>query len=111
MGNDAVSISVPYDFDVTGIVAPPHAVPNPRFGLASVRQRLYRGRCANNSHLEANFQAYRDKQQVLLDMVNNQEGLKNSQRKVVSRYINDFYKTINSQRRADAEIVKACLGK
>ena len=111
MGNDSISISVPYDFDITGIVSPPHAVPNPRFGLASVRQRLYRGRCANNSHLESTFQAYRDKQQDLLDLVNNQEGLSKSERKRTLRYIDDFYKVINSQRQINYRIIKACLGK
>ena len=111
MGNDTVSISVPYDFDVTGIVAPPHAVPNPRFGLASVKQRLYRGRCANNSRLETTFQTYRDKQQDIYDLVNNMEGLSKGERKRTVRYIDDFYKIINSQRQVNHRIVKKCLGK
>ena len=110
MGNDTVSISVPYDFDVTGIVAPPHAVPNPRFGLASVKQRLYRGRCANNSHLDTTFQTYRDKQQEILDLVNNLEGLSKGERKRTARYIGDFYKIINSERQVNYRIVKKCLG-
>jgi hypothetical protein len=111
MGNDKVSISVPYDFDVTGIVSAPHAAPNPRFGLSTVKQRLYRGRCANNSHLDATFQSYRDKQQDIFDLVNNLEGLNKGDRKRTAKYIGDFYKIINSQRQVNYRIVKACLGK
>jgi hypothetical protein len=102
---------VPYDFDVSGIVAPPHAVPNPRFGLSSVKQRLYRGRCANNGQLDATFQVYRDKQQEILDLVNDLEGLSKGERKRTLKYIGDFYKIINSERQVNFRIVKACLGK
>ena len=111
MGNDDVKISVPYDFDVTGISSPPHAVPNPRFGLASVKQRLYRGRCTNNEYLEGSFQTYRDKKADIISLVANLEGLSNSERKKTLRYIEDFYKIINSERQVNRRIVKACLGK
>ena len=106
---DGRLISVPYDFDVTGFANPPHAIPNPRFGLISVKQRLYRGRCANNGHLEATFQLFRDKKQPIYDLVNNQQGLSNSERKKTLRYIDDFYKIIDSKRQVNSRFLKACL--
>ena len=111
LGNETTSISVPYDFDVSGIVSPAHAVPNPRFGLSGVKQRLYRGRCANNQHLESSFQTWRDRRDAIFDMINNLEGLSNSERKRTARYVSDFYKIIDSKSDVDRRLVKACLGK
>ena len=52
-GNEGEPIySMPYDFDMSGFVDAPYAEPNPRFKIRSVRQRLYRGRCAHNGHLD-----------------------------------------------------------
>jgi len=36
--------TIPYDFDQSGLVDAPHARPNERFDLRTVRDRLYRGR-------------------------------------------------------------------
>jgi hypothetical protein len=108
--NDDTQISVPYDFDVTGIVAPPHAVPNPRFRLASVKQRMYRGRCANNEHLEATFQLFRDERQAIEGLVNDQPALSKRERKRTLNYIDDFYKIIDSERQVNYRFLKACLG-
>jgi hypothetical protein len=106
---DGRLISVPYDFDVSGFANPPHAKPNPRFGLANVKQRLYRGRCENNGLLEGTFQQFRDRKQAIYDLVNNQQGLSNSERKKTIRYIDDFYKIIDSKRQVNYRFLKACL--
>ncbi len=108
--NDDTQISVPYDFDVTGFVAPPHAVPNPRFRLSSVKQRLYRGRCTNNEHLDATFDSFRDNRQAIERLVSDQPALSNGERKRTLRYINDFYKTIDSPRQVNYRFLEACLG-
>jgi len=110
MKNENTRISIPYDFDVTGFADPPHAKPNPRFGLASVKQRLYRGRCANNDQLERTFQLYRDKRAEIDGLVNGQPGLSDSERKKTLGYIDDFYKIIDSQRQVNYRFLKACLG-
>ena len=107
-GDDRL-ISVPYDFDVSGLANPPHAKPNPRFGLANVKQRLYRGRCANNGQLEETFQLFRDQKQAIYDLVNNQQGLSKKERKRTVGYIDDFYKIIDSKRQVNYRFLKACL--
>ena len=38
---------VPYDFDFSGIIKTPYANPSPRLPIKSVRQRLWRGPCAD----------------------------------------------------------------
>lgn len=108
--NDDTQISVPYDFDISGIVSPPHARPNPRFRLSNVRQRLYRGRCANNEHLETTLQAFRNRREAIYGVINDLEGLRESERKKTTRYVQDFYKIIDTPRLTRRDIVKDCLG-
>ena len=109
--NDDTQISVPYDFDVTGFANPPHAVPNPRFRLSGVEQRLYRGRCTNNDQLDATFQLFRDRKKEIYDLVNKQQGLGKRARKEALRYIDDFYDIIDSERQVRNRILESCLGR
>jgi len=102
-------LSVPYDFDVTGIVDAPYAVPNPRFKLRNVEQRLYRGRCYNNEYLETTLQLFRDRRQAIYDLLDTVPDLSGTSIKKVRRYVDEFYKTIDSPKRVDRDIVRKCL--
>ena len=56
-------LPVPYDFDWSGVVGARYAVPDPRLGISTVRERLYRGPCRSASQLApafARFLAQRD---------------------------------------------------
>ena len=43
---------VPYDFDISGMVQPPYAAPDPNLGITSVRDRLYRGPCRPHEQVD-----------------------------------------------------------
>lgn len=107
---DSTQISVPYDFDMAGIVSAPYARPNARFKLRSVRQRLYRGRCANNEHLETTLQTFRDHRAAIYSLVTDLDALSSSEKTRTTRYIDDFYKIVDEPRLVNREIVKDCLG-
>jgi hypothetical protein len=102
-------LSIPYDFDVTGIVDAPYAVPNPRFRLRNVTQRLYRGRCVNNEYLDSTLQLFMDRKQAIYDLPDSVPGLSNKSIKKSRRYINEFYATIESPKRVDRYLVDKCL--
>ena len=102
-------LGIPYDFDMSGIVNAPYAVPNPRFGLRNVRERLYRGRCVNNEYLGASTQAFIVRKQAIFDLITNDEHLDKGTRKKTTRFVNDFYKTIEDPKRMQASLVKKCL--
>jgi len=101
--------TIPYDFDQSGFVDAPHALPNERFGLKSVRDRLYRGRCSNNGYLPSTLQHFNDKRSDIEALINDQQGLTKRNRKVMLSYINEFYDTINNPRRIKWRIVKKCI--
>jgi len=110
-GGESKMLSIPYDFDVTGIVDAPYAVPNPRFRLRNVKDRLYRGRCVNNEYLDSTLQLFRDKQEAIYDLVNSDSvpGLSSRSIKTTRRYIDEFYATIDSPKRVERYIVDKCL--
>ena len=70
-------IPVPYDFDASGLVNAPYAVPNQSLPIRKVTQRLYRGYCIHNSmlpqvrgeflQLESDFQQLIQNEPLLTD--------------------------------------------
>ena len=101
--------SVPYDFDQSGIVNAPYAGANPRFKLRNVRQRLYRGRCANNNLLDATIALFKEKRDAVLSVVSEKEGIADAPNKTMSKYVGQFYKTIESPKRVQSLLVKKCI--
>ena len=101
--------SVPYDFDQSGLVDPPHAITNPRFGLRNVRHRLYRGRCANNEQLQASIELFLEKRAEIDALLANDELLHAAPRRKMSAYIGAFYKTLQSPRKVASRIAGKCI--
>lgn len=102
-------LSVPYDFDQSGIVNAPHGVTNPRFKLRDARVRLYRGRCTNNEYLEKNLALFIDRRDGIYAMISDQEGLEARSRKKMTRFLGEFYKTIGSAKQAERQLFKKCI--
>jgi len=108
VNEDALNYTVPYDFDLTGFVDAPHAVPNPRLNLSSVRTRLYRGRCSILEQLPATLDLFRDKREEIEALPGSRPELLPSTRRHIGRYTAAFYKTINDPKRVDKDLVKKC---
>ncbi len=110
MAADEQYVSIPYDFDMTGFVNAEYARPNPRFGLRTVKARLYRGRCWHNEELPDTLQHFRDHRDEFTALIDAQPQLENSIRKSVTRYLDEFYKTIDNPKRVQSRLVDRCLG-
>ena len=106
---DAPNHTVPYDFDQAGLVGAPHAKPNPRFRLSSVRQRLYRGRCMNNDLLPETLEFFRQRREAIESLISNEPHLDTKKRARMLAFIGDFYETIDNPRRVTKKFVKACI--
>lgn len=100
---------IPYDFDQAGIINTKYALPAEQLGLKSVRQRLYRGRCAHADELDATialFNARRaDIEAALLP-----DGLPQRYRNSTLAYIAEFYEVINDPLQRERNIENRCLG-
>ena len=101
--------SVPYDFDQAGLINAPYGITNPRFGLRSARQRLYRGRCVNNRYLDDTIALYQGKRNRINEIATTQEGVKERYGKVMKSFLDKFFATIDSPNQVQKQIVKKCV--
>jgi hypothetical protein len=88
---------VPYDFDVSGLVHPPYAIPSRGLAIKSVTERLYRGPCVTTmEQIEptlANFNAKKDLVMALPDAI---AWLDKASRDDAKSYLNGFYSSIKN---------------
>lgn len=101
--------AIPYDFDQSGFVDAPYAIPNPNFRIRTVRQRHYRGRCVNNAQVAASLQKFRDTRAAIYALVNEQEGLQPRTRNRLVDYIDDFYELIDDPEAVEKKITSSCI--
>jgi hypothetical protein len=62
-------IAVPYDFDLSGFVNAPYAVPDRRLGLRTVVDRKYRGPCRTTDEFDQAAAAFRAKHADMLALI------------------------------------------
>lgn len=97
---------VPYDFDQSGVVNARYAEPDENLGIRSVRQRLWRGRCAHNDELDAVIELFNEIR-AELESALQVPGLQDPED--VANYIDGFYRTINDPKRRARDIEQRCL--
>ena len=101
--------SVPYDFDMSGLVDAPYAGPNPKFKITRVTQRLYRGRCASIDNLPTSVQLFQEKQDAIYKLFEEQQELEERTRKKVTTFIDRFYDVISNPKKLNREITSKCV--
>ena len=106
---DEAVYAVPYDFDMTGFVNAPHAQPNRRFGLRSVRQRLYRGRCEHNEYLPAALRKFSEQRSAIYALINNEEQLTPRTRRSQLSFIEKFYRAIENDQKVAKYLYEKCI--
>ena len=105
---DAPLIPVPYDFDVTGIVSPPYALPNPKMPIRNVRERVYRGFCREDRILDDTMAVFTRLRPEIFDLWETYPGLNPKTRNVALRYLQSFYDVIDDPRERHLHIESKC---
>ena len=88
-------LPVPYDFDHSGIVEAPYAKPAEQLGLASVRERVYRGPVYPVSLLQQVFDKFNQMKPQFYALYQNESRLDKTYVKRTLKYLDDFYSLIN----------------
>jgi hypothetical protein len=101
--------AIPYDFDMSGLVDAPYAEPNPRFKIRRVTQRLYRGRCMYNVHLDDSMRAFQENRQAIFALIDEQQELTPKTRKQVREFVEEFYEIIENEKKVDRKIESKCI--
>ena len=102
-------VAIPYDFDQSGIVSAPYAMPGHQFDIRTVRQRVYRGRCQNNDYIESSIDRFKAVRNNIFALIEIQEGLSPKVRGVLADYVQQFYDIADDPRRVKRLMTKKCI--
>ena len=106
-GKGALPIAVPYDFDYSGIVNTPYAIPPEQLYLSDVKTRLFRGFCRRDNYQET-IDFYKSLEEDLRKEVTMLGTLNEKSVNSVSKYLDSFFEILESEKSIDKKIIKAC---
>ncbi len=101
--------AIPYDFDWSGLINALYAKPLPRFGTTSVTERVFRGFCRSLDEFKTTFEFYNSKKADFYTLYQDFDMLKESEKKRIIQYLDDFYKIIENERLIKVEFLDACI--
>jgi hypothetical protein len=99
---------VPYDFDLSGLVHAPYAIPDRRLGLRSVVDRMYRGPCRTTEEFEAVAAGFRERQKPMLALLDSIDGLDRAVRSEMKDYLESFFRLIEKPESIKKNFVNGC---
>jgi hypothetical protein len=107
--------SVPYDFDISGLVNPRYAdqlfrPADRNLGIRSVRDRIYRGLCSSAPGLPTVFALFNEKKEAIYQLYRGQPELDPKVVEETIKYLDEFYATINDPRQVEREFTRRCRG-
>ncbi len=91
-------LPVIYDLDFTGLVGTKYSTPDPRLGIRSVKERLYRGPCKDPAELTQFFAPYREKKDAILALYRDTPGLDGRYRNDATAFLNQWFKMLDTPR-------------
>ncbi len=101
--------TIPYDFDHAGIVNAPYSGAAPELEISSILERIYRGYCNKLAmdFLET-FEIFNKKKDDIYKVYTGCTLLNSKYVKFVTRFLDDFYKTINDNKSIKEVFEKPC---
>jgi hypothetical protein len=103
-------VPVARDFDSSGWVNPPYALPPTNVPIRTVRQRFYRGYCQFNEQVKSAAQDMLAKRAALLDVVSGAPGLTSRAKNSATKYLQEFFDEISEPARLQEHILGRCRG-
>ncbi len=101
-------VPVPYDFDYSGLVDAPYAVPPESVSIRSVRTRRYRGFCVHSSQALEAAAAFGEKRGAIYAALDAVQGLEERNKKSARRYLDGFFENIADGKKFEAHMLKYC---
>jgi hypothetical protein len=106
----ATPVAVPYDFDLSGIVNSPYALPAPELKMLSVRERRYRGYCIKDVKMfDSTIAFYNGIRTKIYSLYNDCPLVDEKYKKQTVNYLDEFYSTINNPKSVQKEFGYPCL--
>lgn len=102
-------VPIPYDFDYSGLVDAPYAVPPEGINVGDVRKRRYRGYCAHNPQALTTATNFRSKRAELMVVLATIPGLAEGSRRKASGYLDRFFADIADDERTRSRVLGSCF--
>ena len=106
--NDAVAKRNGMKIANVGLINAPYAEPNPRYELASVHIRLFKGNCQYDEQLQATLRYFHEKKAALYQLIDDLDPLKGLSRSAVKSYIDAFYERIETSADVEKWLIDKC---
>ncbi|MGB3079375.1 MAG: hypothetical protein WBB31_09900, partial [Saprospiraceae bacterium] len=101
-------VTVPYDFDYSGLVDAPYAAHHESLKLSSVTVRYYQGWCQTDEEVKDAVKIFEDQKEKILGMCDHIQGLSERSKKYTREYLQDFFDIIENPRKFENQIMKHC---
>ena len=100
--------SVPYDFDMSGIISTRYSSVAEGLDIRNVRQRLYRGRCTPQDVLTAGIELFLEHREGIYELYTDRSELDPKVLEKTVKYLDEFYEIISDERKTEREIERDC---
>lgn len=101
-------VPIPFDLDSAGLVDAKYIVPDPQAGVRSARQRVYRGFCDLNPHVEDATARFRAAEAEIRALFADSKELSPRSKKSTAKYLDEFFEVIGDPQKLATEILDQC---
>jgi hypothetical protein len=103
------NIPVPYDFDLSGFVSAPYALPYDYLPIKTVQERLYRGICRESDLVNYIKNQFLLNEKVFQETLNTyQKEINSNEFKIARNYLNSFFEILKNDKEFNAQILSNC---
>ncbi len=101
--------AVPYDFDFSGLVNAPYAIPLREVGQTSIRERVYMGRMMDNDTLWKGLQVFFMQRDALFKLIEGKSWLSDGSMDDLTQYLGSFYTELRGILKSPPTVVTAAF--
>jgi len=101
-------VTIPFDFDYSGLVHAPYAVPNEAIKYTDVAIRYYQGWCHTESEVRGQLQIFLDQKEKILALPYHIQGLNEKSIHQAVDYLQDFFNIIENPKKLKSQVLEHC---
>jgi hypothetical protein len=109
MGAGGLIVPLPYDFDYSGLVDAPYAIPPEGFPIKNVKSRYYQGYCRFNAEALAAAAEFRARRPAIEALYGQIPGISERTRAKALAYLGGFFSQIATDELVKSKILKNCV--
>lgn len=110
IGIDSEVFYIPYDFDITGLVNPRYARPDPTLSIKRVASRLYRGYCGPRAALSQALEHINSQREAIVNLYKQAPVLSAAERDRGISYLEGFFRKAQEPEKLLERFERLCLG-